>query len=618
MTSHFLKHKNPQDSEGSSSVPILVEIVSAEINKRGVKNQVPKDDKHQCVYNIYCAVKDLNSVNPIGREAFTSSSEKEEPTIIHQTKVVKKKHDPVWTILSDSLFLINVRDNCERELHEGKIRFELYNSDPLKVKNKCLGSVVVRKKTLLDGDGTRLEYDLEKHSNYDSLKAAQKGGLRAMGKRLKSGKIIGGALTRAKYKDVAGIVVLRYRVAHPHEVDFIRNRSRSSLEIHANVSNGIPVLSGKKSSPSAGATLRRYDISKSKQTHPLIKIVPKGVKQVQNLRANVFGKEKALDLKYNVKPYCDPHFPKETSWMTKAEICRQALEPSYKWIQAGIEHKHDHEHEGEHDTIDRINSLSNLKGLGKCSGAIGQLNIEIIQAQDLPNLDSGTLGNFTDAFIAMVFEDSICRTDIIHDELSPRFMPWCQRAFTFSIQHPSSLLFLGAFDYDAIGNNTPIGRVVLDLSKFRGNTVYLLQYKLHSDPNKHDERGMLTIRLSIEWDSEKKALMKSFSAPPKFRLNVVDHKAFRMVRYICRGKVSKDRGNQAIIYKLDETHFHFPIESQVNMEQANVASIKEYVNELKGYKDSIFLFIDVIVRILLWRGRILVSFCRPALFCKKR
>jgi len=165
--------------------------------------------------------------------------------------------------------------------------------------------------------------------------------------------------------------------------------------------------------------------------------------------------------------------------------------------------------------------------------------VEIIQAQDLPNLDSGTLGNFTDAFVAMVFEDNICRTDVINDELSPRFMPWSQRAFNFSIQHPSSLLFLGVFDYDAIGDNTPVGRIVVDLSKFRGNTVYLLQYKLHSDPNKNDERGLLTIRLSIEWDSEKKALLKSFSAPPKFRVNVADHKAFRMVRYLCRGKVSK-------------------------------------------------------------------------------
>ena len=54
------------------------------------------------------------------------------------------------------------------------------------------------------------------------------------------------------------------------------------------------------------------------------------------------------------------------------------------------------------------------------------------------------------------------------------------------------------------------------------------------------------------------------------------------------------------------------------MEQANVASIKEYVNELKGYKDSCFLFIDVLARIVLWRGRILVSFHRPAMLCKNR
>ena len=526
------QNNNPQDSD-KSHVPILVEIVSAEISKKGEENKGIQEGKPKYVYNAYCVVKDLNSVKSIGAEAFTASSTEKEPTFIHQTKVVKKRHDPVWTILSDSLFLLNVKDGCERGLHEGKIRFELYNSDPLKVKNKCIGVVVLRKETLLKGDGARIEFDLEK--NETSSKSS--GGLRGVGKKLKSQKIIGAALTRSKYQNVAGTLVLRYRVAHPREVEFIRNRSTFSTEIHALVTNGIPMVPGHKSSPSRANTLRRhydtrYDISKSSQGHhPLTKILPKGVKHVQNFRATVVGKEKAQDLRYKVKPYCDPHFPKETSWMTKDEICRQALEPSYKWIQAGIQR--------DNDTGRRTNNLSTETKTEENNGIVGQLNVEIIQAQDLPNLDSGTLGNFTDAFVAMVFEDNICRTDVINDELSPRFMPWSQRAFNFSIQHPSSLLFLGVFDYDAIGDNTPVGRIVVDLSKFRGNTVYLLQYKLHSDPNKNDERGLLTIRLSIEWDSEKKALLKSFSAPPKFRVNVADHKAFRMVRYLCRGKVSK-------------------------------------------------------------------------------
>ena len=69
-------------------------------------------------------------------------------------------------------------------------------------------------------------------------------------------------------------------------------------------------------------------------------------------------------------------------------------------------------------------------------------------------------GDFTDSFVAMAFEDNIVRTDVISDELSPRFMPWCQRAFAFSIQHPNSLLFVGVFDYDAIGNHTPIGKSI--------------------------------------------------------------------------------------------------------------------------------------------------------------
>ena len=54
------------------------------------------------------------------------------------------------------------------------------------------------------------------------------------------------------------------------------------------------------------------------------------------------------------------------------------------------------------------------------------------------------------------------------------------------------------------------------------------------------------------------------------------------------------------------------------MEQANVASIKEYAQELLDYKTAVFLCIDVLARILLWRGRILFSFRRPVMFSKKR
>lgn len=74
-------------------------------------------------------------------------------------------------------------------------------------------------------------------------------------------------------------------------------------------------------------------------------------------------------------------------------------------------------------------------------------------------------------------------------------MPWCNRAFQFNINHPSNLLFIGVFDFDFnIGPLTefdPVGRVVIDLSNFKSNTVYIVSYKLHLDQNHTSVRSFL-------------------------------------------------------------------------------------------------------------------------------
>ena len=74
-----------------------------------------------------------------------------------------------------------------------------------------------------------------------------------------------------------------------------------------------------------------------------------------------------------MKPYPDPKNTSNTNWLTKEEIKSKALEPSRKWVHAG-------------------------------QGDLGYLYLEVIRCKDLPNLDSGAGGDFTDSFVAMVFE----------------------------------------------------------------------------------------------------------------------------------------------------------------------------------------------------------------------
>ena len=52
------------------------------------------------------------------------------------------------------------------------------------------------------------------------------------------------------------------------------------------------------------------------------------------------------------------------------------------------------------------------------------LIVEILRCDGLPNLDQTVppTGDKTDAFAAVLFEDTLVRTDVIFDRLSPRWL----------------------------------------------------------------------------------------------------------------------------------------------------------------------------------------------------
>jgi len=89
-----------------------------------------------------------------------------------------------------------------------------------------------------------------------------------------------------------------------------------------------------------------------------------------------------------------------------------------------------------------------------------------------------------DAFVGIVLEDAFVQGDVIDNCGSPRWMPWSRRAFVFPISHPQSPVLIGIFDQDIVQpTHDPLGRIVIDISKFCNNTEYMLKYDLHKDPN---------------------------------------------------------------------------------------------------------------------------------------
>eukprot|EP00977_Amphora_coffeiformis_P016528 scaffold5139_cov155-Amphora_coffeaeformis.AAC.3 len=219
-----------------------------------------------------------------------------------------------------------------------------------------------------------------------------------------------------------------------------------------------------------------------------------------------------------VKPYADPHQPEETEFMTHSDIKSATGRPSQKWIQAGSEG----------------------------STSLGRLYVEILSAHDLPNVDFGsTVGNETDSFCTLVYGDAMVQTDVIDDELNPHWLPWSQRAFVFHMQHPSQVLYLAVFGFkrNPLVNHTPIGRVEINPINLQNNTIYNLEYHLTSTSHSTERfaRGRIKIRLRMEVDDERRALLATmFKPPPVVYVNVTKKKSLQVARYTCCGEYNNE------------------------------------------------------------------------------
>jgi len=254
--------------------------------------------------------------------------------------------------------------------------------------------------------------------------------------------------------------------------------------------------------------------------------------------------------KYLVRPFPDPKREEETKWMTERDIESETMKESNHWFDMG-------------------------------SGDLGRIFVEILACDDLPNLDAGGfLGNKTDTFISLVYEDSVVRTDVIDDCLAPRWLPWSKRAFIFHMLHGSSQLFLGAFDFDGgvVDDHDLIGRVAVDLSNMRPDTEYVLCYPLYdtAQMSKRKENGTIKIRLRIELEDERNLILTQVKPPPSIYVNVKKKRDFRVVRYTCTG--------------------------MYDMEKFSIETITQYVEELESYKHLAYYVEDALMTLLLWRS----------------
>jgi len=218
------------------------------------------------------------------------------------------------------------------------------------------------------------------------------------------------------------------------------------------------------------------------------------------------------------------------------------------------------------------------------SGSLGRVFLEILGADGLPNLDGGVSKNKSDPFVSIVYEDCAVKTDVIDDCLSPRWLPWMQRAFIFRMMHSSSNLHVAVFDFDTGSSHDICGRVSIDLSNLRSNTEYLLNYNLYESSSIADReaKGTVTLRLRMELKNERSRMLSCLGIPPEVHFNVQKPKDFEMIRQTVDGRQ--------------------------DLKAYNKKTIQLYVDELKSTQYVRFFINDAIVSLLFWHGQ--VRLCR--------
>jgi len=228
---------------------------------------------------------------------------------------------------------------------------------------------------------------------------------------------------------------------------------------------------------------------------------------VVSTRKKTISKDGTKVVHMKVQPYPDPSRREMTTWMTKKEIDAELYKPSIKWNHSG-------------------------------SGQLAIIYLEILQCNGLPNVDIGkSFGNKTDAFVKLAYEDCIRQTDVVKDFLSPRWMPWTNRAFTLRMVHPSSQLFLGVHNANVIFFPDFIGQTVVDIKKLRPETEYVLDYDLFDslvNPARK-KMGTIKIRVRIRVDNQRAVVLASLSIPDPSYLNESEISDFRVTQNTIKG-----------------------------------------------------------------------------------
>jgi C2 domain len=484
--------------------------------------------------------------------------------VIHQTKKGEGGPHPIWTVATNAFFLFETTPQTIAD-HETLLTAALWyeRKDPLQLtvlETICLGRATIPLADLFRSHEMEDRIDLPLYtignSNNNISPPPSKQPTAAVA-----------AATMAKGGGTScGILTLRFRLATLLDRHYLANLTgdrtlllqQQLYQKKKIMSTATAPATGRPAAPTTSPSNHHMLITETNETQvagtSFLNVVSSA------LRARSYYDAKTQQEMIVVKPSPDPMRVKETTYLSRSAIKTVTMAPSYEWIKAG-------------------------------SGNMGKVYVEVLSCHDLPNMDvAGAAGNYTDTFIAIVYEDAMVQTPVIDDELSPHWLPWTHRAFCFSMIHPTSTLYLAAFDYDlGLSQHDPIGRVAVNLTHLQQHTDYTLTYHLYPSSHVTDRTaaGTITIRVRVEYNDPKQALLTVLrqSQRPTFHVTVQKEKSLSVLRYTCYGEYGDN-----------------------NEQPFDLTIVRSYVNEILEYKQAISYGIgDAVQSLLFWRGQVRIG-----------
>ena len=496
---------------------------------------------------------------------------------VHKTNIIKCNNNPIWTVSSGSLFLVDIppssssegvgvkEQQIQNKKQSSRLTFEIRNVNTLSIpgtntnkRSECIGTVRLNLNDIIDKycnvsneheEEERVEFTIVK----DVYQAAREGilswdegddidnqvnGEKVNGEEERaffSGKSKPKEDSNTKEDEDRAILSLRFRYATQDDVTFMNHLNSGRTDLIAQENVGIRL---KSSSSDVGDMSNGEKDKKTKSKQRTSKTTTTSLMLTEDEQLSsgaVLGnvvdsvmftlkptQGKGHKLKLRVKPGPDPSRPPEqTRFLSEEELIAAVYSPSKNWIECGS---------SSSDNVD--------------SG--GRVYVEILHCDNLPNCDAA---NKTSSFVSLVHEDAAVQTDIIHNCLSPLWMPWTKRSFAFNRKSIQSTMYIGVFHYDAVNplGHVGIGRVAVNLQQLRADHIYLLSYTLYTSSvyTHRTPSGTITLRIRIDSGCNERSLLissiKGQSNNVQQQLNFRKKKSLAIVKYTCFGDHLEDK-----------------------------------------------------------------------------